>query len=58
MDLWNGIPELNWENNNEAKDYFRQIFGPAEVGETPQQPETRTIGDTVDEETRRTMGGN
>jgi len=59
MDLGNGNPELNWENNNEAKDYFRQVFGPAEVGETPQQPETRTIGDTVDEETRRTMeGGN
>ena len=57
MDLGNGNPELNWENNNEAKDYFRQVFGPAEVGETPQQPETRTIGDTIDEETRRTVGG-
>ena len=58
MDLGNGSPELNWENNVQAKDYFRKVFGPAEVGETPQQPETRTIGDTVDEETRRTMGGN
>tara|TARA_R100000234_G_scaffold39403_1_gene23512 strand:- start:1192 stop:2985 length:1794 start_codon:yes stop_codon:yes gene_type:complete len=59
MDLGNGSPELNWENNVQAKDYFRKVFGPAEVGETPQQPETRTIADTVDEETRRTMrGGN
>ena len=57
MDLGNGSPELSWENNVQAKDYFRKVFGPAEVGETPQQPETRTIGDTVDEETRRTMGG-
>ena len=57
MDLGNGSPEVNWENNVQAKDYFRKVFGPAEVGETPQQPETRTIGDTVDEETRRTMGG-
>jgi len=58
MDLGNGTPERDWENNEFAKNHIRNRFGDAEVPEE-ESPRTdvQTIGDTLDEETRRRIEG-
>jgi len=60
MDLGNGEPEKDWENNEFAKLHIKQRFGDAEVPEAEteeEETEGATIGDTLDEETRRRIAG-
>ena len=59
-EIWGPFRSRDWENNEFAKRHIKQRFGDAEVPEEEieeEETEGATIGDTLDEETRRRIAG-